>query len=264
MHCSDNTLDYLKRYGFNVIRFPRPDVRPLQIFAAERGQLLWMGELSTVFAPGPDVNLPPITASSGGLKISGRQTNEIDAHLGLSVLGSIIGAMGGSNIGLDTFYKQAQTIVFQFEDVREQRVAPAEVDQYLANAELSAHSRTIGQLLDADDIYVTTAVLQATSLTVAVTKSRSGGVALELPVIQELVGGNVDVSIATKDESALTYTGRVPLGFGFQAIRLSYEAGRYQAFTNVPTKVSMRGTPKPVENGDMFMSPGRFATLSFS
>jgi hypothetical protein len=167
-------------------------------------------------------------------------------------------------MGLDVLYKQAQTIVFQFEDVHEQRVAPAEVDQYLSNAELSPHSRTIGQLLDADDVYVTTTVLQATSLTVSVAKSRSGGVALELPVIQELVGANVDVSLAAEDKNALTYTGRVPLGFGFQAIRLSYDAGRYQAFTNVPTKVTMRSTPKPADEGGMYMSRGRFAVLSFS
>src|SRR3954447_14454960 len=101
MQCSDKTLDYLRRYGFNVIRFPRPDVRPLQIFATDRGQLVWMGELSTVFATGADAALPRISESGSGLKITGRETSEIDVGLGVSVLGSIIGAMGGSNLGLD-------------------------------------------------------------------------------------------------------------------------------------------------------------------
>ena len=53
---------------------------------------------------------------------------------------------------------------------------------------------------------------------------------VELPEIQQAVGGNVKVSTEGGGTSKLVYEGAVPLVFGFQAARLYYDQGRYTAF----------------------------------
>lgn len=264
MRCSDDALAYLRAFGYNVVRYPRADLAPLQLFTSEKRELVWLGELTTVLTRGEDIPLPEVKRRADGVHMSGRQTSEMDAKLGVSILGSILGAMGGSNLGLDLKYQRARSVIFEFGDVAEDAVEPAAVDQYLDDAELSAHSRTVAQMLEADDVYVTTAVLRATSLTVTVTSSRSSGVELEAPLIQDLVGANVAVSAAASRGGALTYAGSVPLGFGFQAIRLFYEDGHYRAFTNVPIGTVLRDAAQPPEAGDMFIADGAFARLSFT
>jgi hypothetical protein len=89
---------------------------------------------------------------------------------------------------------------------------------------------------------------------------------VEAPVVQELVGANIEVTPTAERTDALTYTGRTPLGFGFQALRLYYDEGEYHAFTSIPTGMSMRagGASDALNAGDLFMSSGRFARLSFT
>ena len=50
------------------------------------------------------------------------------------------------------------------------------------------------------------------------------GTALEVdvPVVQQVVGANVTVSGGAETASRLTYEGKMPLVFGFQAWRLFY------------------------------------------
>jgi hypothetical protein len=53
---------------------------------------------------------------------------------------------------------------------------------------------------------------------------------VSIPEIQEIVGGNVKVTGSATVTSKVTYAGHVPLVFGFQAVRLFYDGGRYTAF----------------------------------
>ena len=58
------------------------------------------------------------------------------------------------------------------------------------------------------------------------------------------MGGNLNVSGQDEVTSKLTFEGSVPLVFGFKAVRLYYDEGRYTAF-------------KPVEAGDAAMRRAR-------
>lgn len=262
MRCRDRTLDYLQGFGYNVIRLPKADVKPLQLYAVNGGSLDRLGKVTTVFESGRSISLPQVSEGVEAANMSGQRTSELDASLGVDLLGSVIGAMGGSELGLELQYKSAKTVVFQFGTVTEDSIEVAAVDQYLTDAEVSPFSTHVSRLLDADDVYITTGVLFATTLIVAITASRSGGAELKVPVIQELVGANVKVSGSATSASTVTYEGRVPLAFGFKAARLIYDEGKYHAMGKLPPKVTMRdpdGEPQ-VDTG-MLLSPSGFVRL---
>ncbi len=245
MLCTDPLLTLLKDQGYCVIRLPKADVAPLLILSRQGNELDRLGELSAVLQAGKNVPLPPVRHTETAT-ISGKRTGEIGVGLGISILGSYIGAMGGSVLGLDLKYQQASTLSFEFSEVSEDSIEVVRLDQYLSDADVSPFSRHVAELLDADEIYVTTAVLKSQQFTVEGKTEDGAGVGLKVPEIQGIVGGNLQVSGKEEVTSKIVYRGKVPLSFGFQAVRLIYENGTYQSFKAVSAGgVVMRGVNQP-------------------
>jgi hypothetical protein len=244
MSCKDPYIESLHGFGYNVIRLPRADVRPLQLLAKDGDGLDRIGELTTVLRTGANVPLPKITENTRVAAVSGGRTGELSLGIGVTVLGTVIGAMGGSKLGLDVKYQNAKSVTFEFPDVFEDRVEIALLDQYLADADVSPFAAHVGKLLDADQLYVTTAVLKASKIAVEARASKDTGLDVSVPEIQKVVGGNVTVGGKAEVTSKVTYEGSVPLVFGFQAVRLFYEDGRYQRFELLSDSTTMvRGLP---------------------
>ena len=161
MSCGDPYIKELRSRGYNVVRLPKADIRPLQLLSKRGDTLDRIGELITVLPPTGPVPLPPVKLDTPVAGLSGQRSGELSLGVGLSVLGSVIGAMGGSKLGLDLSYKNAKSVTFEFTDVLEDRVEIAALDQYLAVADVSPFSSFVGKLLEADQLYVTTAVVKS-------------------------------------------------------------------------------------------------------
>src|SRR5205807_5565317 len=97
---------------------------------------------------------------------------------GLSVLGNVIAAMGGSNLGLKSSYEHAATIQFEFTDVFENRVEVAALDRYLAAADIDPLSRQAGRLLEDDEMYAVTSTIKSNKITVQAASSSGADVAV--------------------------------------------------------------------------------------
>jgi hypothetical protein len=229
MPCSDPYLTYLKRFGYNVVRLPRADVRPGQLLTRNGRDLTRLGELADLLAA-EGVPAPPVLADQPAANLSGQQTGDLTLGIGLSLLGTIIGALGGSKLGLDATYARARAVVFQFEDVREDRLELLKLDAFLGAADVNPRSAHARELLFADEVYVTTATIKSSRFTVDARDAGQRGLELSIPEIQQAVGGNVRVSGGGATSGRVTYEGALPLVFGFQAVQLDYEGGRYQRF----------------------------------
>src|ERR1700694_4852283 len=104
--CSDPLIQYLKSFGYCVVRLPKADVKPLQILCKRGNGLDRLGELTTVLQAGPSVPLPPIHEGIPTANIAAQRTSEISTGIGLSILGGILSAMGVARPGLATTYRQ--------------------------------------------------------------------------------------------------------------------------------------------------------------
>src|SRR5438132_14374872 len=103
--CSDPFLTYLKSFGYCVIRLPKVDIKPLQILTKRGSDLERLGELETLLVSGSNIPAPPTKENVRAANISGQRTSDLSIGVGLSILGSVIGAMGGSKLGLDVKYQ---------------------------------------------------------------------------------------------------------------------------------------------------------------
>ncbi len=244
MFCNDPFLTYLKSFGYNVIRLPKADVKPLQVLSRNGKDLTRLGDLTTLLVAGKNIS-PPAIQNARTADISGQRTGDLSIGVGLSILGSIIGAMGGSKLGLDMKYEQAKTAAFEFQDVFEDSVEIIKLDQYLADADVSPFSRYVADLLEADELYVTTATIKGTKFTVEAKKSNGAALDVSIPEIQGIVGGNVKTSGASSVTSKVTYESSIPLVFGFQAVRLFYDQGRYTTYEPLETgSAAIKGIKK--------------------
>jgi hypothetical protein len=230
MWCSDPLVTFLKQYGYNVVRLPRADIKPLQMLSYQRMNLTWLGDLSSVLVAGENIPLPVVKENEKSAEFSGQQTSSLKFGIGLGILRILVSAMGGSTVGLDTNYKQARHIRFQFRNVLRDKVALNELDEYLGDADINPFSRNATELLVAEKVYVTNSTVKSTRFTVEATRSDGAALEVSADVIQDVVGANVNVSAETETKSRLTYEGKVPLVFGFEAVRLFYDGHGYRAF----------------------------------
>lgn len=241
MWCRDPFLTYLQKLGYCAIRLPKTDVKPLQMLVKQGKDLTRIGELSTVLVAGSNIEVPSIIENTSTANISGRRTSNLSIGIGLSIMATIISAMGGATLGLDGQYQQAKTITFEFYDVLEDRIDVAQLDQFLSDADVNPFSTYVAELLDADEIYVITSVIKSKKFAVDAQTTDGTTLTIGIPEVQQIVGGNIKVGTQAGARSLITYEGNVPLAFGFQAVKLYYDKGQYSAFDILQTSIGMRG-----------------------
>ena len=226
---SDPMLQALKAINYLVVRLPKADLHPLHIVSRDGKNLVRLGDIGNVFKK-ESVSPPAIQSGDPQANINGSRTGSLKIGLGLSVLGNIIGAMGGSKLGLDLAYKNVKSAVFEFENVTEDKIGIDLLDQFLNKSDVDPSSVAIGQLLSQDRVYIVTAVLRSDTFIFDATTTTETGVTLDVPVIQQAVGGKVTVEAKNEAKTKLAYKGTIPLAFGFQAVQLFFDDGHFTAF----------------------------------
>ncbi|HSK10158.1 MAG TPA: hypothetical protein VK911_11320 [Vicinamibacterales bacterium] len=262
MWCQDPFLSALKAFGYSVVRLPRPDLAPLHLLARLGRDLEELGRLQVVLPPGRHVPVPTVVIGRPCPALSGQRSASLDAGLGLSLLASIVSSLGGSPQVVRLLGRRARRVTFEFGEVEEDGVALAELDQYLADAHVNARARHVARLLESDDLYVTTSIVKSRSFAVSATDE--GGVELEfdVPAVGALAGAEVKVSGAAVGATTLRFEGQQPLGFGFRALRLFYDSGRYTAFK--PLRPGQLALARDAANPEWYQCDGAFARVTVS
>jgi hypothetical protein len=259
---SDPFVNALKSFGYNIVRLPKADIQPLLLLSKNGDNLDRLGTVTKLLTPGETIAAPKITADVSAANLNGSRTGSMKIGLGLSILGNIIGAMGG-NMGVEAQYQQAKSAVFEFQSVLQDQIDIVELDQYLGDADINPASVFVSKLLDADKLYVVTATIKSSKFGFEAKTSSGAEVKVNVPVIQQVVGGNVTVGGDSATTSKLTYEGKIPLIFGFQAVQLFFDNGKYTALK--PASGAMRAARTAVtSNGhepELFETDRTFVRL---
>jgi len=259
MWCQDPFLSCLKAFGYSVVRLPGADLAPLQLLMRLGRDLERLGPVQTVLVPGRHVPLPPVVHDRPAPALSGQGTAALDTGLGLSLLASLVAGLGGKPGGVHALYSRAETVSFEFQEVSEDSLGLADLDQYLADARVNPRSRHVAALLDADDLYVTTAVVKSRSFGVVASDEEGASLDVDLPMLQAAVGANIHVGGNGSGRAGVAYEGLLPLAFAFRAVRLFYDGGRYQAFKPLhPSDAALSRQPASPE---WYQSESAFAPL---
>ena len=248
--CSDPALKALKDKGYNVVQLPKVDLLPTQLLVRNGKRLQRLGDLTSVFSPDPQAPVPPVSADQGGPNISGTNSADLDVGIGLNILGGLVSALGGSTLGLTLGYQRARSVQFEYVDTIENHAQVTAIDAFLAGATINPFARAVAQMLEADNVYVITSTLKARKLNVSAKDSSKSSLAVDVPVIQNAIGGNVKLTSGGQGSTVVTFEGLVPLVFGVQAVRLIFENGKYRSMKLVDSgSVGVEATA--AEGGDV-------------
>jgi hypothetical protein len=209
--------NWLKEYGFNPLRLPRRDLRPLDVLRKGHGGAFdtKVGTLDMLLSSGDQ--LPEAVAGEPAGGIAQKRSRKLEGKLGLSVLGALF----GSKLGARTALGKADQLEVTYEDVLLDSVPLLVLQRWVEGAQITAPQSALVDLND-DRFAVVTAVLRSSNLSVSATHDGDKSLSLDVPEISGVVSAGVGVSSGRADGSSVTFAGE-PIAFGFQAYVLMYE-----------------------------------------
>lgn len=220
----DQSITFLRSYGYSVFRFPRASAQPLELMHRDGKDLTRLGMATDLVVAGEIAAPEARRDASPGIDIDGKETSKVNVAIGLSILGSFISALGGGKLGLDVAFNKARTVTFQYTAVMEDVVDVLAVEKFVKAGKISPHipSGTLEKLLD-DEVYVVTSVLKTRKIVVSAQGENGAAVKVDVPIIQQAIGGSVNVDAAAGLESTVAFEGATPVAFAFQAVQLVFD-----------------------------------------
>ena len=268
----DQSITFLRSHGYSVFRFPRASAQPLELMHRDGKDLTRLGMVPDLVTAG-SVALPDVRRdASPGIDIDGKETSKVNIAIGLSILGSFIGALGGGKLGLDGAFNKARTVTFQYSGVMEDVVDVLALEKFVKAGRISPNipSGTLEKLLD-DEAYVVTSVLKTKKILVSAQGESGATVKVDVPVIQQAVGANLSVGTADTQESRVAFEGAVPVAFAFQAVQLVFDgSGEFLTTQQLPAGdaaarelPSARAMARPDTRGPVFLEArGAFVRMA--
>lgn len=232
----DQSLVFLRQYGYSVFRFPRASAQPLELMHRDGKDLTRLGMLPDLVEAGAISSLDVRREASPGIDIEGKETSRVNVAIGLSILGSFIGALGGGKLGLDGAFKNARTVTFEYTGVMEDAVDILHLEKFIKAGKVSSliPTGTLEKLLD-DEVYVLTSVLKTKKIVVTAQGEGGAAVGVDVPVVRQAVGANLKVDAASNRESRMAFEGPLPVAFAFQAVQLVFdESGEFLTTQQIP------------------------------
>ena len=163
----DQSITFLRTYGYSVFRFPRASAQPLELMHREGKDLTRLGMVPDLVVAG-EIPAPAARRdTSPGIDIEGKETSKVNVDIGVSILGSFISALGGARLGLEVAFNKARTVTFQYTSVMEDVVDVLALEKFVKAGRISPHiaAGTLEKLLD-DEVYVVTSVLKTKKIVV--------------------------------------------------------------------------------------------------
>jgi hypothetical protein len=253
----DQSLAFLRQFGFSVFRFPRASAQPLELMHRQGKDLTRLGMLPDLIEGGKVTSVEVRRESAPGIDIEGKETSRVNVAIGLSILGSFIGALGGGKLGLDVGFKNARTVTFQYTGVMEDVVDILALEKFIKSGKVSPliPAGTLEKLLD-DEVYVLTSVLKTRKIVVAAQGEGGVDVAVDVPVVQQAVGANLKVDASTTRDSRVAFEGPVPVAFAFQAVQLVFdESGEFLTTQQLPAGSAGARALKPTAKSEPDRGP---------
>jgi len=145
------------------------------------------------------------------------------------ILANTLAAFGASAPALNLAYKSAHSVQFTYTNVTSTSVSPFDAGNYLAAGSLRSDNPVVRNYFASEKAkaFLIVEVLKANSITVTATDSHGTEVGVDLPQIQGVVDARIGVKPSSASNSTITFTGPVPVTFGFAVQQIARESDHW-------------------------------------
>ncbi len=216
MFCKDDSITYLNNLGYNVVKLPRENIKPLLVITGEKGKLEPFGHLSDLII---DARYEPSVIYNEEMPtITGKKSNKLDMKVGIDLLDRLLLAMGTTSLGIEAAYKNIDSIRIIFKNVLSDTILPIEIDKYLS----SGRPKT-GGLLDSwidskGKAYLITETIKSNAFGVIAYDKNGYSCKIDVSGIEDILGGSGEIRLSIEQNNTVFYEGKKFLVFGFKAL----------------------------------------------
>lgn len=255
---TDPTIDHLNQLGYNALKLPRQNIAPLMVLSRdpETSVCSLFGHISDMVED-PSVPLPKVWENLDVGTISGMRTNRLEFKFGLSILNTLLSAIGAKSAGFDAAFGNASMLEFEYENVLLDNVMPASVSAYLRRAR-----PFIDELprFDAQgEAYIVIDVLKSNSFGIRAYRDDGVGIDLNLDAVKEIVGISSKLVIEKKADLKISFQGENPLGFGFKACPIWVDTvdgkSRFRLDPSTNQAIDFRGSTEATADAEEELTP---------
>jgi hypothetical protein len=258
----DPSITFLNKFGYNVIKLPRTGIEPLDVIGRDQG-MQWLGPLDKVWtSTGPEpLPGPPHPAAA----VNGQRTDALELTFGLSILANTLAAFGASAPSLNTAYKNAHAVQFVYTNVTATSVSPFDAGNYLAAGTLRTDNPVVKNYFGNEKAkaFLIVEVLKADSITVTATDSHGVEVGVDLPHIEGVLDAKIGVKPSSASNSTVTFTGPVPVTFGFAVQEIARTGDGWTLRGAAPSADIAFGAWSPGDQAEEDSNPLVFDTGEF-
>ena len=243
---SHGSVSFLPDRDYLPMAMPTTGFDVLWILTRNGGTLRRFGILSDVLVaqdllPTDAVRRDEITANAAGTV-----TKSAKAGLSLGIVNAILTALGGK-AGLDLSATGAHSVEYAYTDVTADAVNLARLDAWLSGADLAHAVGRVADLLVAERLYMVVASLKAAALTSKMRDEKGTDLKVDVPVVQQLVGGGITVSGSSGRANELTFHGSVPLTIAAKVAQLKVDERGFWINEEPVSEGEIRGLSPGVE-----------------
>jgi len=236
--CRDQSLLYLRDIGYNVIRHPRTGINPLDLVGVQQGEALHLGRLSQLVTSAT-AGYPPVATGGVATDIEGQSSSRMKIGIGVSLLGTLVGAMGGT-IGANVDYTDARQISFQYTDVEADTAEPLAIGSYLAAADVAVGNPILREyVLGNGDLFVIYHVVRSDHLDVSFERSAGVRAGVNADKLLAATGGKVAIDTANAETGRIRFAGQAKLAFGFKCLRIILDEGELRLVGSKPGSLAL-------------------------
>lgn len=242
--CKDQSLLYLRQYGYNVIRHPRAGINPLDLIGSQNGATLYLGSLNELVAQS-DEPYPAITLDQPATDIEGQTTSRMKIGIGVNLLGTLVGALGGT-IGASVNYTNAKSVSFQYLNVASDTARPLAIGNYLRDGDVDADNPILREyVLGNGKLYVIHHVVRSDRLTVNFEREAGVGASVDAGQLQAAVGGSVSVDVSNAASGKIVFAGATKVAFGFKCLQIILDDGALRLVAAQPGGLALEVDDQP-------------------
>lgn len=262
--CKDQSLIYLRQYGYNVIRHPRVGINPLDLIGVQKGETLYLGALNELVAHS-DEPYPAVKLDQLATDIEGQATSRMKIGIGVNLLGTLVGALGGT-IGANLGYTDAKSVSFQYLNVVSDVAGPLAIGNYLRDGDVDADNPILREyVLGNGKLYVIHHVVRSDRL--AVNFERQAGVAASVDAgqLQAAVGGQVSVDTSSASSGKIVFAGPTRVAFGFKCLQVILDDGALRLVAAQPGGVALAvDNDEPEAKASLLTDEAQLIDLAFA
>jgi hypothetical protein len=225
--CKDRATKELAEKGYSLVRYPRPNIAPLDMIAGSRSPLEWLGPLTECWKGATN---PPNAIQGDVPDFIFKQSSDFKGSIGVRILQGLIQNIGGK---ADANVSISSTLSFTYDAPKLYAVSPASLGNYLKEGDLDTAHPMIRRFLKIDNaidsrFFVVTEVLQARKLLVEVTSTSAGNAAADVETLKNLASGNLSIQGQSGNSVQVAFDGGVYLTFAFRAFEFAFITGRWE------------------------------------